>query len=357
MKINRLNIILVSLLLTMTSLLGQTEVRRYAVTEETDFGIVYRLPKTEIDIVVSIKEESYRTGEYQAWAKKYLTLEPKGVNETKYSLEGVRCELVGVPDPDKQYLVAFDKRSVAPCLYLREGNLIASVNTKATPDKQTISSTKQDEEPDRTFPALPQDYTIATTKNKRAEIVANYLYELRETMNDIILGRAEQMPSDGEAMKLVLNHLKQEERRTKRLFLGDTTIRYKEIRFRIKPTKEAIEQETLFRFSKDWGLVDKTDLSGDPVLLSLDIIEKLPELTSKEREKLEEKEGLIYNLTGVGLLRLELNDKKLLEERLPLTQFGSIQSLNKKMFNLKKGSTTSVIFDQRTGAIERISNQ
>ncbi len=357
MKINRLNITLASLLLTITSLVGQTEVRRYAVTEETDYGIVYRLPKTEIDVIVSVKEESYQKGQYQAWAKKYLALEPKAKNETKFSIEGIRSELVGVPDEDKQYLVAFDKKSVAPCLYLGAGNLIASVNAKVQPRKKAEVLQKANKEIDSTSPALPRDYTMATTEAKRAEIVANYIYELRETMNDIVLGQAEQMPSDGEAMKLVLNRLKQEERRAKRLFLGDTIVRYRELRFRIKPTREAIEEGTLFRFSPDWGLVDKSDLSGDPVLYSLDIIEALPELSAKEREKLEKKEGLIYNLTGVGLLSIKLNDETLLEQRLPLTQLGSIQSLNKKMFNLKSGATTSVIFDQRTGAIEQISNQ
>ncbi len=357
MNINKLNITLLSLLLTLNVLVGQTEVRRYAVTEETDFGIVYRLPKTEIDIIVSLKEESYQKGQYQAWAKKYLALEPKAENETRFTIEGIRSELVGVPDETKQYLVAFERRTIAPCLYLGAGNLIASVNAEPQPKQKAEVLRKADKEIDSTFPALPRDYTMATTETKRAEIVANYIYELRETMNDIMLGQAEQMPSDGEAMKLVLNRLKQEEKRAKRLFLGDTIVRYRELRFRIKPRREALEEETLFRFSPDWGVVAKSDLSGDPVLYSLDIIEELPELSEKEREKLEKKEGLIYNLTGIGLLRIKLNDETLLEQRFPLTQLGSIQSLNKKMFNLKSGATTSVIFDQRTGAIERISNQ
>ncbi len=357
MKINKLKITLASLLLGISSLVGQTEVRRYAVTEETDYGIVYRLPKTEIDVIVSLKEESYQKGQYQAWAKKYLAQEPKAENETKYTIEGIRCELVGVPDEDKQYLVTFDKKTIAPCLYLREGNLIASVNAKAEPKIKAAVLRNANKEIDWTLPALPRDYTMATTETKRAEIAATYLYELRETMNDISLGQAEQMPTDGEAMKLVLNRLKQEAKRTERLFLGDTAVRYRELRFRIKPTREAIEQDTLFRFSADWGVVDKKDLSGDPVLLSLDVVEQLPELSLEEREKLEKKEGLIYNLTGMGLLRLKLNEEVLLEERLPLTQFGTIQSLNKKMFNLKNDTNTSVIFDERTGAIESISNQ
>ncbi len=353
----KINITLLSLLLAITSLVGQTEIRRYDVTEETDFGIVYRLPKTELDVIVSVKETIYQKGKYQAWAKKFLALEPKAQNERKFSIDGVRCQVVGVPDEEKQYLVAFDKKSIAPCLYLGEGNLIASVNAKTLPKQEKEVKQKANKEADTTFPALPRDYTMATTEAKRAEIVANYIYEVRETMNDIVLGRAEQMPSDGEAMQLVLGRLKQEEARAKRLFLGDTVVHYRELHFRIQPKREAIKQDTLFRFSPDWGVVEKSDLSGDAVFVSLDIIEEHPELTEQERKKLEKKEGLIYNLTGIGLLRLELNGKELLQERVPLTQLGTIQALNKKMFNLKEGAQTAVFFDQRTGAIERISNQ
>ncbi len=356
MDIRKLSIILASLCLALTSLSAQTEIRRYAITDETDFGIVYRLPKTEIELVLTIKETEYKKGQYQAWAKKYLTQTPKGEDEKSFSIDNVRCELIGVPDSDKQYLVVFDKHSIAPCLYLAEGNLISSVNAKNQMEAKLRPAKKQDKEFDEQLPALPRDYAVATTEAKRAEIVANYIYELRETMNDIMLGRAEQMPSDGEAMRLVLERLKKEEARSKKLFLGDTAVRYKELRFHIIPKREGISQDTLCRFSSQWGVVDKDDLTGDVLSLSLDVLEDHAPLSIEEQEKLEKKEGLIFNLPGTGLLRLELNGQKLLEERLSLTQMGTIQSLNKKMFNLKDDAVTAVYFNLQTGAIEKIVN-
>ncbi len=356
MKIKHLIIALTSLFFVNSLLTAQTEVRRYAVTEETDFGIVYRLPKTMIDITITTKETRYKKGRYQAWAKKYLTQSPKGEDEQTFSIEAAHCEVVGVPDPDKQYLVAFDKHSIAPCLYLDEGNLIVSVNAKNQPAAKLIPAKKLNKDFDDTLPALPRDYAMATTEAKRAEIVANYIYEVRETINDLMLGRAEQMPADGQAMKLMLEHLKQEEQRATKLFLGDTAVYYTEEHFRVEPKREGIEQDTLCRFSPYLGIVKDGSALGDVVSLSLDVIEEHPELNEKEREKLEKKEGLIYNLTGVGLLRLRIDGKNLLEERLPITQMGTIQSLNKKMFNLKDEAVTAVYFDRRTGAIERIVN-
>ncbi len=347
---------LTSLLYIANLLTAQTEVRRYAVTDETDFGIVYRLPKTELDIVLTIKGLKYKKGPYQAWAKKYLTQSPKGEDEQTFSIEAAHCEVVGVPDPDKQYLVAFDKHSIAPCLYLDEGNLIVSVNAKSKPEKNLVPAKKKNKEFDDKLPALPRDYAVATTEAKRAEIAANYIYELRETINDLMLGRAEQMPADGQAMKLMLEHLTQEEQRAKRLFLGDTAVYYTEKRFHIIPKREGIQQDSLCAFSPYFGIVSPDVPWGDVVNLSLEPIERYPELTEKEREKLEKKEGLIFNQPGIGLLRIAINGKSLLEERLPITQMGRIQSLNKKMFNIKDDAVTAVFFDRRTGAIKRIVN-
>ncbi len=362
MKLSNINIVLFAFLLVLTqtvSVFAQTEVRRYDVTEETDYGIVYRLPKTEIDVTLVVKAETYRKGIYQPWAKKYLAQEPKGEEQTVYSIEDVRCKLVGVPDPKKEFLVVFDKNSIAPCLYLRQGNLIASVNAKENgfAAKPLSSAMKQARDFDDQLPTLPRDYTMATTANRRAEIVANYIYELQETMNDIILGRAEQMPTDGQAMKLVLNRLKTEEQRAKRLFLGDTATRYQEYHFRIKPKEKAIEPTLLCRFSPQWGLVSNEDLSGDPLYYAIELVEQQPKMSPEAREELNKNLGLVYNLTGTGLLRLSFNDKVLLEKHLPLTQFGTVQSLNKKMFNLKSQGVTAVYFDPITGAIKRIINK
>ena len=40
------------ILISVASLSAQTRVRRYDVTKETDYGIVYRLPQTEIEVVL-----------------------------------------------------------------------------------------------------------------------------------------------------------------------------------------------------------------------------------------------------------------------------------------------------------------
>ena len=41
---------------------AQTKVRRYDATKETDYGVVYRLPRTEIEAVVTVPERTYTPG-------------------------------------------------------------------------------------------------------------------------------------------------------------------------------------------------------------------------------------------------------------------------------------------------------
>ncbi len=357
MNIRRLSSILLVILISNVIALAQTQVRRYAVTSETDYGIIYRLPKTELDIVVTIKAEQYQKGEYFAYAQRLLNAKPSPQNQTSYSIAKLECKVIGVADLDKQYLVKFEKNSLAPCLYLKEGNVIASVNAKATAEEEAKKNIFQDQKPDQTLPSLPREYRLATTKYQRAKLLANYIYELRETQNDILMGRAEKMPSDGEAMKLILKRLKQEETRASRLFLGDTTITYKEYHFRIEPEAASMYDRMLFRFSPYWGIVGNDDLSGEPVLLNLEVIERQKALTPEDRQKLEENNGLIFNMPGIGEVRLRYQDEELLKTRVPLTQLGTIQSLNKQMFDLDEDKTTSVYFDSRTGAVTKIESK
>ena len=53
---------------------------------------------------------------------------------------------------------------------------------------------------------------------------------------NIVTGSVDNMPKDGESMRLALEQLRREEQRTQRLFLGDTTERVSEYILRYTPT-------------------------------------------------------------------------------------------------------------------------
>ncbi len=339
--------------------LAQTEVQRYNATAENGYGVVYTLPKTEIEVSALVVETTTTPGVLHPWASKYLGTMPLQQEGKRYHLAGVALRVVGVPDSEKQYLVAFDRKTVAPFVRLAPGNLIYSINGDADPAPEAPALTiPSPVVPDRAMPALPREYSLATTEAKRAEIAATYIYDLREHAMGVVTGDAENMPKDGDAMRLALEHLRREEQRTLRLFLGDTTQTARIHRWRVVPETEDVDGRILFRFSTEWGVVEADDLSGDAVYLSSHIVERAPALDEKEQRRRDAKpEGIVYNMPGTADVRINLGDRELAKARLPITQVGTTQTLAKRMLNIKEGATTAVYFDLNTGALLRVTSE
>ena len=108
------------LTLVHVGLEAQTKVRRYDVTKETDYGIVYRLPETRIQAVFSVRERVYTPGELSGYANKYLNRKVTPEVKTTYEILSSTLRVVGVPDTSHEYLIAFDKKTTAPFVKLTD---------------------------------------------------------------------------------------------------------------------------------------------------------------------------------------------------------------------------------------------
>lgn len=333
------------------------DVHRYNATADNGYGVVYSLPQTELEISAVVIERQTTPGDLHPWANKYLGIRPISQPQRSYEIRSIEVRSVGVADTSQRYLVAFDRKSVAPFVRLGQGNILFSINGSADVPKETSALIIPEEvRPDRSMPSLPREYSLATTQAKRAEIVANYIYDLRENALGVVTGDAEQMPKDGEAMRLALGHLRSEERRATRLFLGDTTELVKVHRWRVMPEGEDMSGRIVFRFSQTWGVLAPDDLSGDAVILDLRVIERAPASDGKDKRS-ERPEGIAYNLPGTAEVRLSLLGQELTKARLPITQLGQVQYLNRRMLNIKEGATTAVYLDMATGALVRVVNE
>lgn len=365
LRLDRLSYVLGLLCLTTTLLTAQTKVRRYDVTRETDFGIVYRLPLTEVEALFTVRERVYTPGPLAAYARKYLSLSASSTPSRRFELLSGELHTLGRADSTEQYLVAFDKKTLAPFVKLTDDGVLYAINGSqdqlaeqlptAHPLRRVISETQAD----RQLPALPREYTQAGTFAKQAEIAAAYLYDLRESLMSLVTGAAENMPKDGESMRLALEKLRSEERRTLRLFLGDTTECTTQHAVRYLPTGKALQEHVLARFSPLVGFVDEEDLTGDPIYLDLQIIEQAPALDVKEQKKKEKllENSIVYRQPGTATLSLGYAGKVLTQERLSLSQLGSLQALAPKMLHIGTSATTAIYFDLRTGAIRDIRQE
>lgn len=355
--INLTRQVLVPLLALCVSPWATAQVQRYNATSENDYGVVYTLPQTEYQVTLTLLHKCFTPGELAPWAAKYLGKEVEVQERNYYELQDVKVQTIGVADSSKRYVVAFDKKSIAPFVSLMPNGVLYSINGAVAPKLESMPQDTSYPLPDRQMPALSQEYSLATTPSKRAELAASYLYEVREYAMSIVSGSVEQMPKDGESMRLILDKLRTEEKRALRLFEGDTTYRIETLTYRIVPEDRDINDRLLCRISQQWGLVTNDDLSGDALTFSLRILERSPELDPKERQRREKLEGIIYNIPGLGELSLYFKGKQVLSTRVPITQVGSIQSLSKKMFNIKEAGTTAVYLDPHSGALDRVTTE
>lgn len=356
-RLDRWSVFFGLFLIALSDLGAQTKVRRYDVTKETDYGIVYSLPRTEVEAVVRVRERTYTPGVLSTYADRYLNKKVADTPVHTYELVSAQLYTVGRADTTQQYLVSFDRKTLAPFVKLTDRGVLFSINggmelpKSLTEERQPhiLSETLSD----TTLPALPREYAQAGSKAKQAEIASTYLYELRESLMNLVTGTVESMPKDGESMRLALEQLRREEYRTQRLFLGDTTERISEYILRYTPTKNDEGEITLARFSSVAGLTQADDLSGTPLRLKLEITERAPELTEKEQRKKDKmlEHSIVYVQPGLARISLMYEGKKLADEQFAVAQLGTLQALAPKMLQLTPNAKTAVYFDIRTGAV------
>lgn len=335
---------------------AQAQVSRYHANESNGFGVVYMLPQSRLRIEALVERTDYTPGKLSAYALKYLN-QNVGLEATvSYRLLKVRVLSEGIPDREHQYVVEFKPGTVAPYLSLTANGIIAGINTDATTATATAwaDPTQAETHSTRAMPTLPQEYNLAGSLHKKAELAAQHLFYVRESSMNIVTGDVDAMPKDGQAMQIVMDRLTQEEAATRALFVGDT-VRHQYVQsFRITPS-EPFADKVIFRFSEQLGVLEADDLAGEPVRMTLQVVERAPQMDEKEAAKHEKNlKGIVYNRPGMGEVQVSRAQEILYRNQLHITQWGIRQSLAPKMFKDKQDQTPSILFDPDTGGILKI---
>ena len=114
-------------LLMATSAYAQTEVLT-GVTRGKDYGVVYSLPKTQIELEIKANKVSYTPGEFSKYADRYLRLTNVSAEPDEYwELNSVKVKSVGVPNSETTYFVKLKDKTVAP-LKSMPGNYYTKVH-------------------------------------------------------------------------------------------------------------------------------------------------------------------------------------------------------------------------------------
>ena len=351
------NLIIIASLLLGLPIMAQTKVVKKNAVKANNFGITYSLPKTSLVVDAEVTKVTCKAGPYYKYAEKYLGVKD-AITEDKVYYELGKISLVnkGVPDADNTFIVEFKAGTVAPYAYLTEDGLLCSINAEYTPDESALEAArKKNQAPTKVTDAsvLSEELLMAGSTAKQAEVAAKQIYRIRESRMNILTGDADNLPPDGEAMKLVIQQLEEQEKALTNLFTGIRAKEVSDYEVTIVPF-DNLDKEVLFRFSPQLGIVDADDLGGAPVYMNLKAIDRAPVLDPKEAEKKEKSlKGIIYNVPGKASIEISMNKKTLYKGEAQITQFGTREGLAPIMFEDKK-APVKVYFYPETGAIKQI---
>lgn len=347
--------ILTTLILGMALLATAQDVVQLRPEKFNDYALNYYLPKTVTEIEFVASKTTRKAGEYYQYARKYLGISDVITEDSEtWHLESATITSRGEANTDKRYQLTF-KAGQTPYIFVSEEHTILSVNTAPdTNTTTTATAANQDVINDiDSSKALSSDILMSGSIAKMAEMAAKQIYRIRESRMDILTGDADNMPADGESLRIVIEQLEQQEQALTALFEGTTSVEYVTQKMVYTPT-DNVENQVILRFSEHLGFVDASDLCGAPIYLSVDVTERgeYP-LDNKGVVKKVPKGALAYNIPGKIDISLHFDSKTLAREELSVAQLGVVFGLDPALLSRKK-ERTYVVFDPTTGGITQI---
>lgn len=344
---------------------------RAQVVNEGDASLVYYMPKNELQVKINYTVTTYKAGLYKDFAEELLGISDViQENETRYELTDVKVRALTSPDFSRPVTIPAQANLPVQLLALTKDGLLAGYNVSLDdirpplppePSRRGEPGTRRPSDRVRAEISIPEEVVNAGTAREKATLLAKQIYRLRETRIYILSGEVDKMPADGEATKEVLRQLEAEEKGLIELFTGTTTTRRCSKKFVYEPTQS--ERYMLCRFSEEDGLIDKEDEVGEPIILKAEVKRQiLGEAeglrgSEAERRKGREAEGLkgspiMYNLPGWLDYRIEYGVRCLVNNGLPIAQFGVAVPLAQNLFSGKV--LPQIVFNTQTGNIKTI---
>lgn len=351
--------IIAGALLLGTGASAQTS-QKITAGKASEYGLVYTLPKTAVDIYIEARISEAHPGEFHNYARRHLGITDAVTTDSR-TAEVIDVVIVprGIPNPDQRWLAQF-KAGSTPYMLLTDDGLPLAINSDeiieasspaipaaSRPETNALIEAASSQ-------AVTADMARSSSTSKRAELAAQRIFELRETRSDILSGQADNPPADGQAMKLVLDNLSAQETALTTMFSGTRSQRTDVGHVQVVPDSTGLAETVVARLSVTDGIVGADNLAGSPVTVEIDITERgnMP-VMENGAPKTFPKGGVAYNIPGRAVVRVRHAGKIVAEKEISLTQAGSVFGIDPKLFTDKK-EPSKVLFDPVTGGIVEI---
>lgn len=355
-KLQRLAALGAALLLCTLPVSAQTSTRLTA-GKANEYGLIYSLPLTVADIYLQVKITEQTPGEFHNYARRYLG-SVATFTEANRTTELTEAVIVprGEANPEQRWLAQF-KVGSTPFLILSPDGTPLSINSEVEyapiipvlPEASEWTSTPLDS-PAATQ-AVTADMARSSSTAKRAELAAQRIFELREMRSDILSGQADNMPSDGAAMQLVLDNISAQEEALMAMFMGVQRSRNVVAKVTVIPDSTDMRSKVVARVSALEGIIDADDLAGEPVTVDLTVIERgvLP-VNERGEAKTFPRGGVAYCVPGTARLAVSFRGRQVNYKNFLVAQLGVVFGLNPALFT-DKTEPSMVVFDPTCGAV------
>lgn len=196
--------------------------------KHNEYGLVYTLPVTALEIEVTATREVQKAGPYYQYAKKYVGTDKVVKDDAEiWTIESVKVRPYGVPNPEARYLMQL-KNGATTFIGVAEDGMLLSVNCNPEEPKETEPSKLKDMEgiklSDKEYlQYVDEDFIASQSKAKQAQMLAESLMEIRDAKISLTRGTADNMPTDGKQLELMLNSLRHQEAAITAAFTGNIT--------------------------------------------------------------------------------------------------------------------------------------
>ena len=315
-------------------LVALSQISTAQLVQEHEAAVVYYMPKTELVVRLDYEIVEQTPGVFYQYAKRYLGAE-EVITEasTQYNLLQVSSCTEAKADLERAYKVTAQKGLKNQSLTLTEDGRLLGYNIGGGIEDSPLSpadSSPHLEEQAKLMPLLEEQF-MAGSVAKMAEGAAKQIYRLRETRLNLLAGDMEHVPADGMAMQLVLDEINKQEQALVELFVGTRVVKHGSHTLRYLP-EESVEKEVICRLSQHTGIVDKNDLSGEPIYLTVEATKQALRMQMMEEGKVPTLSQLYYNLPGNAVIRIEHKGKVMNESEFPVAQWGVAIPLSAELF-------------------------
>jgi len=326
---NMKKILFAGLLLFATANLCSAQVEAYPQGNGVNIE-GYTLPSTLVKVTVTEEREVVLRGPYARYASQYLGVVGAAQSDKEnYKVLGVSVTFIEEPDPDQTYM--FDDKTGTPVKMFRWLSATAPKGDKAPQDADYKGAQLGNQNPFTdvgvslygTTQESPEEQTVlgaAKSADQLASEAAQIIYKIRQKRIEILC--AEQGENVfGSGLEAALKEMQKIEDDYVALFLGKRYTQVTEKTFYVAPESLG-SRAVAFRFSPAKGVVNSTDLSGQPYYLEFKEASNSNSLIPPKKASTRTIPIRIPKMANVTLI--DPSGKTMSTIRIPVYQFGLI---------------------------------